>query len=481
MPYEDFTTVVIACDPRSLQGVMRLTTDESRVIDQLYNSVFCTHLLEVTNDKHGPTIYADVCSPASLEKTQGRLHAYRNELRRLMSSKDTVKYAKAYVVTYQLWEPRPDNPVKNAPTAEQFTSWLIDDIQRFHWFPWKRDYRIIQQYCTPYFSRFHPDALQTAPWDILEFNGKHRTIYVHAFTAFESVLHCFQYIEMLFKRQQVLRALPEMKHGSVAIIGAGPSGLLAARKLRTMGYHNLTIFEKASRWGGKSLTVPVVLPEDGNIVYCELGTCYVSPAYKPMIEALGIDNEVKNLGGRFYDSMFRGIVSDRSDRVVSFMDFMMGTQGVLSMICAVVKYRRIHLELMGSSRPFPPTPPLHSLMQQTFLEFLQTHGLDSLIPLLRYAHELQGYGNLSTIPAFYGLQWVVPDVVQTVLADGLLATLHLPQFTLVGIIERGWGSVWEKVIRDNELIIRTETEILSVVRKGTLISIHCRGPHPTNG
>ena len=47
----------------------------------------------------------------------------------------------------------------------------------------------------------------------------------------------------------------------------------------------------------------------------------------------------------------------------------------------------------------------------TYLEFLQTNDMRALAGFLMFAHAVQGYGYISTIPAFYGLSWISPEVL----------------------------------------------------------------------
>ncbi|MFI5347500.1 MAG: FAD-dependent oxidoreductase [Elusimicrobiota bacterium] len=50
---------------------------------------------------------------------------------------------------------------------------------------------------------------------------------------------------------------PLPKDARVAVIGAGPSGLSAARELKRLGYANVVVFEKENEAGGKSHTVDI--------------------------------------------------------------------------------------------------------------------------------------------------------------------------------------------------------------------------------
>jgi hypothetical protein len=45
-------------------------------------------------------------------------------------------------------------------------------------------------------------------------------------------------------------------HTSIAIVGAGPSGLSAATRLLELGYDDVTIFEASQRVGGRVYPVP---------------------------------------------------------------------------------------------------------------------------------------------------------------------------------------------------------------------------------
>ena len=53
----------------------------------------------------------------------------------------------------------------------------------------------------------------------------------------------------------------------------------------------------------------------------------------------------------------------------------------------------------------PPEPNDLSEISMTFLEFLQKHDLEALIPTMVYSQSVQGYGLLREVPALYGLMW----------------------------------------------------------------------------
>ena len=59
----------------------------------------------------------------------------------------------------------------------------------------------------------------------------------------------------------------------VCIVGAGPSGVHMAMKLKKMGHKDVTIFEKTDRVGGKSYDVKY------RGVYYPMGTIFAEPSY----------------------------------------------------------------------------------------------------------------------------------------------------------------------------------------------------------
>jgi hypothetical protein len=155
----------------------------------------------------------------NLNKLEGLLHSYRSETRKeayqltaatASVSKDLKEFyaneldkvSHEYVTMYQLVDP--ETAPAGTPTSQEGL-WLklqeqMRDVQNRSWFPYDASQgTLIKQFNTKYFNHFTRDALKNKPnnWNILNNQGQNNTIYVHASTAFESVLHIYRYIEML--------------------------------------------------------------------------------------------------------------------------------------------------------------------------------------------------------------------------------------------------------------------------------------------
>jgi len=86
-------------------------------------------------------------------------------------------------------------------------------------------------------------------------------------------------------RRDVRQRFPSNKNARIAVVGAGPAGILfASQHLVNKGYTNFKIFESTDRYGGKTVTKyqPIPASDGAETVPCELGTCYLSPAYFPL-------------------------------------------------------------------------------------------------------------------------------------------------------------------------------------------------------
>ncbi|HEY5707451.1 MAG TPA: hypothetical protein VIS96_17975 [Terrimicrobiaceae bacterium] len=109
----------------------------------------------------------------------------------------------------------------------------------------------------------------------------------------------------------------------------------------------------------------------------------------------------------------------------------------------------------------PPTDFLKEYASKTFLAFLEDHDLLALVGLLQYGYEVQGYGALRNIPAFYGLVWITPIVLKTILLDAL----KVENRPVVTAWTKGWGDLWDQIVKKENLNITYLAETKSIKRQ----------------
>jgi hypothetical protein len=478
---KDYALLVIACDPRLLVDICDYTPEELATFQQFQNYTFHTTLIKVKTPPQAQG-HAVVFAPASLDRMDGSVYAYRNESAKKFGLKTANGMAENLVAVYQLAQ----SPTM---TPDQFQTLLLNQLKDSYWWPFGQNFEILNTVTTPYFDRFEASSLEKGlPWEILQRQGQRHTLLVHASACFESALHCWTYANLLDSVPAAKQALPKSLSSPIVILGAGVSGILFAAKLKWMGYTNIDILESTDRYGGKTHTIIEDGPYPPNShepTVCELGTCYLSPAYYPMVTFLqqhGVLKGNDQIDFTQGDPSFRGIVTAgelppdfNAPAIMDYNQYMiLKAESELGwsdseenrffvqfeIAFALAKYAVLHIEYMGWDMPMPSAPPPASLLTQTFYEFLSANGLLTLVGVLQYGYEVQGYGPLKDIPAYYGLAWITPAVTWTILFDAL----KLRNTPVVTAWTKGWGNVWQQIVDTLKLNITYSAQTTTITR-----------------
>ena len=192
--------------------------------------------------------------------------------------------------------------------------------------------------------------------------------------------------------------------------------------LKKKGFKDITILEKSSRAGGKSLSI------NRRGAAQELGTCYLSPDYEQNIIEL-VDKFMT--GGKREQLVILEQASIWLDGLPpithaqyigmeSLRNF--GTRNVTiataKLVQAIRNYISEHERLFGSYvgelMPQPNRTVMHEI-RGTFMDFLKRKGLTSLHPLFLASHTMQGYGHVDEVAALYGLLWNTPKMMRGLL------------------------------------------------------------------
>ena len=137
-----------------------------------------------------------------------------------------------------------------------------------------------------------------------------------------------------------------------------------------------------------------------------------------------------------------------------------------SYFAALVKYGRLHESIFGKY-PYglPPKPKDWNRINMTAMEFLKQNGLEILEPVFLYSQQVQGYGILDKIPAFYLLWWHHPDTTN----GSIRAALGSDEI-IVSLLKNGWQSLWKKMVatHKDEVKYVTGATVTSIKRTPTV-------------
>ena len=475
--------LIVACDPTSLP--MDRTDAENRVFTRLTNFTFHTFALRVrvptgkVGEEGKPEFGVVLRPPMSDADIDGRIYGFRNETAKQYTLEAANGMTHNYVVVYRLW-----NGTAPEQTAQQDEAQLKADLAQLAWWPYGTDFDVVGALKTPYFQHFGVEDVKAGlPWDYLALQGKNSTAYVHGSTCFESVLTIWQYIDLLFGGDDAPDGqiqLPNDRSSRIVILGVGVSGILMALRLQELGYTRVVLIEKNAIPHGddtliygktNSLLFDDLKPEARypnaqEPTVCELGTCYLSPAYNDLLiyldQRLAAAGQPKMATPRGFQvspgvgGNFRGIVVPGKPKPEPFDDFVYGpakaalkgktfppgqkeAEEKLRILLGATEYFSAQLAVMGTQLPMP-TSPLPALQRgQTYQEFVNSYDLGVLEGILLYSYSIQGYGPMSSIPAIYGLVWISDTLIL-----GEITNL-IEDEPLVTFFPEGWGAAWRRL------------------------------------
>jgi acyl carrier protein len=232
----------------------------------------------------------------------------------------------------------------------------------------------------------------------------------------------------------------------IAVIGAGPAGLVAARELERLG-HRVTVFEKADAVGGKCASLEV---DDR---WYDLG------GHLCIGEDLDVRRLADEVGAPVEPATPSHVFDLAAGRVAP-------RQGLMLRADALRAYR----ELRGGAFPGIGAPRLAdsaAALAAPATEWAAAHGFDAL-HALGPAYTGSGYGFLDDgdLPALYPLRFA--EIAGAFAAD-LSPSRHV-RWTIAG----GFMELWRRVA--GELAdVRVGTSVEAVERRAGRVAVRARG------
>jgi len=322
---------------------------------------------------------------------------------------------------------------------------------------------------------------------------------------------------------------PFSKDARLVIVGAGPAGIHMASRLRKLGYSNVTILEREHRVGGKSYTMYRSVMGSGdctqakdkdtgvvdteNCIAHEMGTCFLHNGYhtvRDLNNEYGLTPEIPPEGramfshyaedqwssqemSDFITSAIMAGIEDGSIKRSWWVPKFSETLTVMdSLTTAINKYNTLHADIFGKiefSMPERLSAEALEKIDMTFYAFLEKNDLQALAAFLMFAHAAQGYGYVKSIPAFYGLWWITPELLNGYIQMSMHQKIEecklmgatsssLPMRTFIQLLTKlfvggsadaiartttmlpeGYGKLWKNIHETDSLDVRFGVEI----------------------
>ncbi|MFS8104773.1 cytochrome P450 [Lentzea alba] len=220
---------------------------------------------------------------------------------------------------------------------------------------------------------------------------------------------------------------------TVIVIGAGVSGLTAARTLEKAG-HRAIVLERGDEVGGKCASVDI----DGHAF--DLGGHVCTTKYErlaALATELGLDTE-PTTPHRVFDAG-TGESRPQSSAFFTYENFQRYTR------IRDAEFPRLGEPGLAHSARALATPAM---------QWLQEHGLEAMAESFGTGYTAAGYGRLDQVPALYFLKYAEMTGLLSSTRD-LLG--HTGSFTIRG----GFGTLWQRVAEDLDVRLNVEVEQIS--------------------
>lgn len=240
----------------------------------------------------------------------------------------------------------------------------------------------------------------------------------------------------------------QRKINDVIVVGAGPAGLFAARRLAKNGVH-VTVLEKESRVGGKCFTYSD--PEQPE-VKAEWGATMILPNYGEAIDAIqekNIELEECLPVEPSSVSIIQEFQSLNWMEKISFAATFAVELARYSYAVSCYQYARNHLQEL---------PPDYEL---PFASFAKKYNMEKINLFLKSFVTGFGYGLMEECPAYCVMEYTGVASIPAILAGPLRSGM-------VGI-KNGFQTVMEKIAEDVDVV--TSAEITSVQRSQQEVSV----------
>lgn len=234
------------------------------------------------------------------------------------------------------------------------------------------------------------------------------------------------------------------KDERIGIVGAGPSGLIAAWELSKKGYQNVKVLEKSSQIGGKVLTYMYE-----GLPY-EMGAVITAPDYEIVLSL------ADELGVSLTETP-RSVAMDTTGHQLSMLAW--------SKELGFLRYPKLIRDFSTFSwwvthhRDFfePGFSNTPAALNSTFDYFADTHGMHGVLEQYRPVMVGCGYGYAETMPAAYWMK-LMKTFGHEYSKNILKGRPFYQGFT------DGWQNLWVQLVDKKRIDVRLNSNVVRIER-----------------
>lgn len=227
----------------------------------------------------------------------------------------------------------------------------------------------------------------------------------------------------------------------IAIIGAGATGLTAAWELKKRGYHDVVVFEKDSRAGGKTHSYPY----KGEAFDLGSMTFSTSDHTARLAEQFGIP----------YETVEAKRIYLEKGRSLHPLAYARQKYSFVEILSSYFRFRslakKFHSGEMGYRHVLPE-------LCVPFSRFIKQQRLEAITYAAEPAVTGYGYGFYEDVPALYLMK-----LLESMLGTSFVSTLFLRK-SVMCFFPGGWSQVWERMAQ--QLVVEFDAPVLRLERQG---------------
>ena len=256
------------------------------------------------------------------------------------------------------------------------------------------------------------------------------------------------------------------RHTSIAVVGGGAAGLVAAHTLGELGFKRITLFEKEARVGGKVHSVI----EDDHVF--EMGAVWVGRDYST------VESLAKQFGVALVSDHVELVIRNKAGRDQTMLDFFRGDHRPQALLSNILAWQRVRKKFAYHKQVGSFFQPLEPDLTLPFAEFAKIYGIDLIAAAFRPFWVGCGYQYFDKVPALYVLKLMFFfDFSWRVFFAQLFAGKQRREHRLRQIVG-GYQHLWERVaasIPDVRLAHTVETIVRTQTGSGSNIQITANG------